>query len=271
MLALLVALAPIAIRYMDRQTVTRIAVVAADAGARAIAAIAVTDSLLNIPPAGVDAADWEKPYRDRARRPTLPAAERRSPARRPRRDHDRRATAERPGRRHATGPTRPRRTARGAQLLGFAAYRAIGILDWTRDLPPDRSSATFHDARLHASSRIEHRRPRAATPLDPQEAASRAFLGIVFVVLLFITVVIYGMWVATGVAAEKSSRVMELMISAASPAPDADRQGRRDRRGRADPVRGDRGAGARAARVPGPDRRGASWARTGPQARRSSA
>ena len=35
--------------------------------------------------------------------------------------------------------------------------------------------------------------------------------------LLFITVVIYGMWVATGVAAEKSSRVMELMISAASP------------------------------------------------------
>ena len=36
-------------------------------------------------------------------------------------------------------------------------------------------------------------------------------------VLLFITIVIYGMWVATGVAAEKSSRVMELMISAASP------------------------------------------------------
>ena len=34
---------------------------------------------------------------------------------------------------------------------------------------------------------------------------------------MFITVVIYGMWVATGVAAEKSSRVMELMISAASP------------------------------------------------------
>ncbi len=54
-------------------------------------------------------------------------------------------------------------------------------------------------------------------PLGAQEAASRAFLGIVFVVLLFITVVIYGMWVATGVASEKSSRVMELMISAASP------------------------------------------------------
>ncbi len=54
-------------------------------------------------------------------------------------------------------------------------------------------------------------------PIDPQEVASRAFLGIVFVVLLFLTVIIYGMWVATGVATEKSSRVMELMISAASP------------------------------------------------------
>ena len=59
--------------------------------------------------------------------------------------------------------------------------------------------------------------PRRRGRSTPQQAASRAFLGIVFVVLLFITIVIYGMWVATGVASEKSSRVMELMISAASP------------------------------------------------------
>jgi ABC-2 type transport system permease protein len=39
----------------------------------------------------------------------------------------------------------------------------------------------------------------------------------VFGVLIFITIVIYGMWVAAGVVAEKSSRVMELLISAASP------------------------------------------------------
>ena len=37
----------------------------------------------------------------------------------------------------------------------------------------------------------------------------------VFIVLMFISILIYGMWVATGVATEKSSRVMELMISAA--------------------------------------------------------
>jgi ABC-2 type transport system permease protein len=50
------------------------------------------------------------------------------------------------------------------------------------------------------------------------EYASRRIVGIVFVVLIFITLVIYGMWVAAGVVAEKSSRVMELLISAASPA-----------------------------------------------------
>ncbi len=34
--------------------------------------------------------------------------------------------------------------------------------------------------------------------------------------LIFITIVIYGMWVAQGVVAEKASRVMELLVSAAS-------------------------------------------------------
>jgi ABC-2 type transport system permease protein len=38
----------------------------------------------------------------------------------------------------------------------------------------------------------------------------------VFGFLIFITIVIYGMWVAQGVVAEKASRVMELLISAAS-------------------------------------------------------
>ena len=53
-------------------------------------------------------------------------------------------------------------------------------------------------------------------PIAGAEFASRRILGIVFVVLIFITLVIYGMWVAAGVVAEKTSRVMELMISAAS-------------------------------------------------------
>jgi ABC-2 type transport system permease protein len=57
----------------------------------------------------------------------------------------------------------------------------------------------------------------AAAPYDPGAYASRLIVGAVFGVLIFITIVIYGMWVAAGVVAEKSSRVMELLISAASP------------------------------------------------------
>jgi ABC-2 type transport system permease protein len=53
-------------------------------------------------------------------------------------------------------------------------------------------------------------------PVGVAEFASRRIVGVVFVFLIFITLVIYGMWVAAGVVAEKASRVMELMISAAS-------------------------------------------------------
>jgi ABC-2 type transport system permease protein len=51
---------------------------------------------------------------------------------------------------------------------------------------------------------------------DTSAFASRLIVGAVFGFLIFITIVIYGMWVAQGVVAEKASRVMELLISAAS-------------------------------------------------------
>ena len=60
-IGLIVTLAPIAIRYLDRSTVTRIAVVATD-DQLALGAIGITDSLLNIRPEGVDEADWKRPY-----------------------------------------------------------------------------------------------------------------------------------------------------------------------------------------------------------------
>src|SRR4029079_7327511 len=57
-----------------------------------------------------------------------------------------------------------------------------------------------------------------SVPCPASRVGSRLIVGAVFGVLIFITIVIYGMWVAAGVVAEKSSRVMELLISAASPA-----------------------------------------------------
>jgi ABC-2 type transport system permease protein len=47
--------------------------------------------------------------------------------------------------------------------------------------------------------------------------ASRTVLSTVLVVLIFMAILTYGNWVAGSVAEEKSSRVMELLITAASP------------------------------------------------------
>jgi ABC-type Na+ efflux pump permease subunit len=99
------------------------------------------------------------------------------------------------------------------QLVGFGTL-AAAILDWQSQLPVDATNVfrppTFVVAPVGAPT-------EGGVVVDAATAASRSFLGIAFVVLIFITLVIYGMWVATGVAAEKSSRVMELMVSAASP------------------------------------------------------
>jgi ABC-2 type transport system permease protein len=91
---------------------------------------------------------------------------------------------------------------------------AVGIFDWIEGngtgvskpfLPPG-----FESSQVGAGA-------GGSKPIGASEYAGRRIVGVVFVVLIFITLVIYGMWVAAGVVAEKSSRVMELLISAASP------------------------------------------------------
>lgn len=65
--------------------------------------------------------------------------------------------------------------------------------------------------------------PFSVTPLDPkaeepeQDLTSGYLLAMAFVILTFMAIVTYGSWVATSVAEEKSSRVMELLITAATP------------------------------------------------------
>ena len=209
-LALLVAIAPIAIRYLDRHTVTRIVVVSADP-VLAARAVGVADSLLNIPPDGADPATYEKAFviDSSADAASAEAALR-----------DGRLGGILVVQRLSSGQidvvfrTDGQPNGERSQRIGFAAI-AIGILDWTASLPPGSQLAAFQNPNYRVDP--INAPTDGGVPLDPQETASRAFLGIVFVVLLFISVVIYGMWVATGVASEKSSRVMELMISAASP------------------------------------------------------
>jgi ABC-2 type transport system permease protein len=195
---------------VDRQTVSRIAVVASDADL-AERTVGVADSVLNTRPPGVDAT-WQKPYQfDRvadARRAEAQLSSGRLTGMLvvDRQDGGQVRIVYRSN--DSPGSSR-------AQLLALAAF-GIGVLDWSSRLPATGSGvdpfvpAGFETQQVNVAT-------EAGRTLDAQEVASRGFLGIVFVVLLFITVVIYGMWVATGVASEKSSRVMELMVSAASP------------------------------------------------------
>jgi ABC-2 type transport system permease protein len=61
------------------------------------------------------------------------------------------------------------------------------------------------------------------TPVDPnaidpeENFGPRYLLATALVILMFMAVITYGQWVATSVAEEKASRVMELLITAATP------------------------------------------------------
>jgi ABC-2 type transport system permease protein len=98
------------------------------------------------------------------------------------------------------------------QLLNFGGL-SIALLDYASN---NKNSVSGFRTPGFEVLRGGGTGPNAA-PYDPSAYASRLIVGAVFGVLIFITIVIYGMWVAAGVVAEKSSRVMELLISAASP------------------------------------------------------
>ena len=209
-LAVGVALTPIALRYFDRQRVDRIAVVASD-DKLAVGMIATANGIMNLPPPGVDPDDFAPPYVieraiDGAHAIDDLAAGRIDAILDVQRLPD--------GQLGVTYRTNGPADGVKSQLAGFAAL-SMAILDWTSSLPPGSQLGTFHTPRFDTASLqglVEN-----GQQVDAVQVASRGFLGTVFVILMFITILIYGMWVATGVAAEKSSRVMELMISAASP------------------------------------------------------
>lgn len=75
------------------------------------------------------------------------------------------------------------------------------------DLPQVFAPASFALEPLHPDQQDR----------SPEELGSGYLLGIVLVVVTFMAIIMYGNWVAVGVAEEKSSRVMELLITAATP------------------------------------------------------
>jgi ABC-2 type transport system permease protein len=207
-LAVVVALIPLGVRLIDRVTVTRIGVVAPDM-ALADRAVSVMDGFLNTQLSPGDQGSKRFDF-VRIDDPSVAGSAVR--------DGDLAGAvliSRKPGggldfQVLSAGALSPDR----AQLLQIGAF-GVGVLDWTAGQPPGAEpfaipSFAVVDAGAATGTAA------GALQVDTAAYASRRIVGIVFVVLSFLTLVFYGLWVASGVVAEKANRVMELLISAAT-------------------------------------------------------
>ena len=104
---------------------------------------------------------------------------------------------------------------RTPELLRQASY-SLAVADRLDRL----GVAPGDQAALFAPPEVAVEPPTPAGPGEPTtgtEMAAAAVVGQILIVFLLLAVVLYGQWVAMSVAEEKSSRVMEIVISAATP------------------------------------------------------
>ncbi len=204
LLAVFVAFLPIIVRLVDRDITTTIAIVADDQ-ALADRSSSIMRSVLATT-GGASADSWVFEIEPDREAVTAAVGDGR---------YDGALIAERDpsGRLDFTFLTGQGLGADRTQFVATATF-AVAFLEWTELVRPV-GEVPFLAPTL---SVVAGAGPNAGgAPLGAAEIASRQLLGTVLVVILFLTMVIYGMWVAAGVAAEKETRVMELLISAASP------------------------------------------------------
>lgn len=77
-------------------------------------------------------------------------------------------------------------------------------------------SANLDPAAVHQAVSATHADVQALEPADPQ-AATKLVTGIVVAILLYVSIMTYGMFVAQGVVEEKSSRVVEILLATVRP------------------------------------------------------
>ena len=206
-LAVVVSLIPLGVRLLDRATVTRIGVAAPDE-ALAERAVSTFDTFLNAPLTAD--APVERNFTFEVVADAQTAAENVSNGtlagaiiidRKPDTGLDFKVVS--------AGALSPDR----AQLLQIGAF-GVGVIDWTTAQPP--GGTQFVTPSFSVVDAAATTGTGGGVTVDTAEYASRRIVGIVFVVLSFLTLVFYGLWVASGVVAEKANRVMELLISAAT-------------------------------------------------------
>jgi ABC-2 type transport system permease protein len=204
LLAVGVAFLPVILRVADRETPTRVGIVAADEALATRSGVILGGVLGMTSGLPADAYAF-LPMDDRAKAEADVAAGRLDGALFVSRQDS--------GQLDFTLLTGQRLGNDRAQFVGIATL-AIAIQEWTERNGNVGGEPFF----LPSFETLAGAGPNAGgVPLVASEIASRQLLGTVLLVVLFLTIVIYGMWVAAGVAAEKETRVMELLISAASP------------------------------------------------------
>ena len=207
-LAVAMALLPLVVRLVDRATLTRVAVAAEEAGL-ADRAVSVMDGFLNAQLSAdgggggaifaFEVVDDSAAAVDAVREGSAAASMLLT----------RTATGGIDVQVLSAGGLGPDR----AQLLQVGTF-AVGVLDWTASQPATTRPFVVPTFAVVDAGAADT--GGGATAIDAAEYASRRIVGIVFVVLSFLTLVFYGLWVAAGVVAEKANRVMELLISAAT-------------------------------------------------------
>jgi len=110
--------------------------------------------------------------------------------------------------------TKQTATDRVPQLVRQAAA-AISIQDRLNraGVPPAQQGTLF----APPTYSIAAADPNAPPALDPSQQAGGFAAGFVLAIVLFMAIVLYGQWIAYSVVEEKSSRVMEVILGAASP------------------------------------------------------
>jgi ABC-2 type transport system permease protein len=205
-----IALLPVLVRWVDQIDQTRIAV-GADSGQTSTTAAATLDRLLN-PPAE-DAATAERPDY------VVTVVASPEAARQAAMDGD--AGAGLAITRSASGDldfvlyTNDSSTGRTATLISQAA-NAIAISDRLEraGVAPADQATMFAPAEFSVSWPDPDRSGPAQGSL---ELASQDLLGFGMTILIFMIIVMYGNWIAMSVVEEKSSRVMEVVLNAATP------------------------------------------------------
>lgn len=97
----------------------------------------------------------------------------------------------------------------------YAAVASLSVQD--RLAQAGVSSQQFSQATTPPTFQMQATDTATSSTKSDAANGARYAVGFAFTILMFLAIMLYGQWIAQGVVEEKSSRIMEIMINAATP------------------------------------------------------